>query len=141
MGDHGSGLALWTHGQVNAREFEDGAPPVLLRGGVRGFLGVMDVVVEHLVSKGELGPEVGRGKKAVVPDFDEALGKNVQEEASYELFVLERRALSTLGGEPHPGVVDGLEAIVRDADPVGDEVIAMAATEVLVNAFGALVVA
>ncbi len=83
-------------GQVNPGEIEDGLLPIVDGVGITlgRLLAVMDVPVDRLVREEELSREIGRGKQAVVSDFHEGCGKDVEEEASYELFVLERRTFS-----------------------------------------------
>lgn len=68
---------------------------------------------------GELGVDVAGGEQAMMADLDEALGQHVQHEPPEKLVGGERDGGRTAGAEGDAALVEGDEAMVADADPVG----------------------
>jgi len=83
----------------------------------RGGAGIGDS--EELFGLGELGVDVAGGVQAEVTDLGEPRGQHVVEKPANELERSHGDGLATLGGETYPAVVDGLDALVGDANAVG----------------------
>ena len=68
---------------------------------------------------GELGVDVAGGEQAMMSNLDEALGQDVEHEASEKLVDLEGDASVAAGPEGDIAAVEGDEAMIAEADAMG----------------------